>query len=392
MEASTLAMNTRVDEATAEVQCAEELNTSPATPQHVAPASNTHVEACGPEEQDANPTAPDEPLTPEREVSAAAQDDVAGGVVAAIGESTLAVEPVTPPKAFSSAPEGHGKSTEGHGADAGAPPSLGGDGIAAAEPTKRPKSAFFLYLESERANMAATLGVSGMSGAREIARHAGEVWRSLPEDARAPFVKRASELKAAHDAAVQAFLDNGGVRAASRKKRCRTAPETDDSKNGSVGEAPTPKKLQRPRERVHLRCGIHVVEGVSEQNASIEAGVRLLLKRDWRRREVPNAMAVYEASLGSHVGSLSEALSAMVAPILDRNAAGLRISGRVPEHTPPENSENKAPPLPTLRPCDVYVALAISGPVELRQELMEVGQRLRAAALSPISESGVTSQ
>jgi hypothetical protein len=248
------------------------------------------------------------------------------------------------------------------------------------EPKKRPKSAFFLYLEATREDIASSLGVSGMSGAREIARHAGQLWRSLSEEARAPFVKQASELKAKYDAAVQAFIDQGGVR--TRKRRRVTAGAAEGEDLGAATQ--TPQKTRRPRERIYQQGGIHVVKGISKQNATINDGVRLQLKPGSKRRNEPNPVAVYDCSLGCHVGHLSASLAAVVAPLLGRHSAGLRISGHIP---PPPSSEKKDAFIrPPLGPRDVHVALVLSGPVEIKDEVMEAGRRLRECTANESSE------
>jgi hypothetical protein len=387
----------------------------------VSPASPDKMVACmGGQEnnQEPDPSTPAKPVTPDRvaEVVAAIFTDTQATPVrgaeaessfcendatmgaqiekqeqnprspsASTDEPTSVELPVTPDKKGSAMDVSDtGAEEDKHDADSSSPAAEDGSPTAA-EPTKRPKSSFFLYLESERPNFAAQLGVSGKGALVEIARHAGVVWRSLPESDRAPFVQRASELKAAHDAAVEAFLAQGGVR--TRKRRCRGPAGGDESKNASaeaVGEnldagTQTPKKMKRPRERIQQQGGIHVVEGISEANAGIEDGVRLMLKRDWRRRDEPNAVAVYDASLGCHVGSLPASVASVVAPLLDRHNAGFRIAGRLPPPPPPDS---KAPPRPQLGPCDIHVALALSGPVELRDEIMDAGRRLRNCSVN----------
>jgi len=96
----------------------------------------------------------------------------------------------------------------------------------AAEQPKKPMTAFFLYLEEHRPSIVEKLGqeakVRGM-----ISKTAGEQWRNLAAEIKAPYEKKAGAAKDEYDAALKSFKQAGGEVVRKRKADKDAKPKKD---------------------------------------------------------------------------------------------------------------------------------------------------------------------
>merc|ERR1712032_1312996 len=139
----------------------------------------------------------------------------------------------------------------------------------------------------------------------------------------------------------------------------------------AVGHSP-PKK-SKP-ERVVFQVRTHVI-GISNVNSQIQEGEKLLIKRVRRKRDDPYEMAVYDASVGCHIGYMPAAIASSLAPFMERHPA-IRIRGLVPDVPRAEHCSD-------LGPLDVTMDLILSGPEQLGSELRALTESLAVARKEP---------
>merc|ERR1712224_1018300 len=68
--------------------------------------------------------------------------------------------------------------------------------LAEAEKLKKPRTAYFLYINANRAKITAAAGSSAF---KEFSQKATAMWKALSEKEKAPYEKQAKEAKAAFD-------------------------------------------------------------------------------------------------------------------------------------------------------------------------------------------------
>eukprot|EP00928_Gymnodinium_smaydae_P051465 TRINITY_DN3500_c0_g2_i2.p1 TRINITY_DN3500_c0_g2~~TRINITY_DN3500_c0_g2_i2.p1 ORF type:complete len:481 (-),score=125.53 TRINITY_DN3500_c0_g2_i2:88-1530(-) len=314
----------------------------------------------------------------------------------------------------------------------------------------RPKTAFFHFLETSRAQLAAELAEeSGARGAAALARLAGARWRSMTPELRAPFELRASEALAAYREAIAALPAEAlaskprrskkqsrrkgrespgeGADASTPAKRRRLARETlspasgrgaaepedldvertleEDlervidmtEQEGASGrrdpptlekkDGPPPLTPQKKEARVCFSLYASMVLAGSAA-AAVETGERLVVRirrdrgvqragatpgGDAAPTPTPATMAVYDASLGCHLGQLPEAVASVLVPLLERHPS-LRLRGRLlaPDAAAAAAAnaqEASAAGCTEERPIE----LALTAPPGLRAELADLG-------------------
>uniref|UniRef100_A0A7S4SZI9 HMG box domain-containing protein n=2 Tax=Alexandrium monilatum TaxID=311494 RepID=A0A7S4SZI9_9DINO len=96
---------------------------------------------------------------------------------------------------------------------------------------KRPPTAYFLWYNEHRQAITTELGTNQVSAAAKVA---GERWKALSEEEKAPFEKRVAELKAEYDRAMSDFVARGGV------------PKRRGKKGQQPGSSQRQKQLKRP--------------------------------------------------------------------------------------------------------------------------------------------------
>merc|ERR1719251_724383 len=72
---------------------------------------------------------------------------------------------------------------------------------------KKPQTAYWLWLGENRAALSKEVGGSDVT---KVSKLAGERWKALPEKTRAPFEKKAAELKATYDKAMEEYKKTAG--------------------------------------------------------------------------------------------------------------------------------------------------------------------------------------
>jgi len=82
------------------------------------------------------------------------------------------------------------------------------------EQPKKPQGAYWLYLAEHREHITKELGSAKGS---VVAKAAGERWKALAPEKKAPYEKRAGELKIKYDEDLAAFQQEGGVVERKRK-------------------------------------------------------------------------------------------------------------------------------------------------------------------------------
>ena len=96
----------------------------------------------------------------------------------------------------------------------------------AADRPKKPMTAFLLYLEEYRPSIVEKLRpeakVRGM-----ISKTAGEQWRNLAAEIKAPYEQKAAAAKAEYDAALESFKQTGGKVVRKRKADKDAKPKKD---------------------------------------------------------------------------------------------------------------------------------------------------------------------
>jgi len=97
---------------------------------------------------------------------------------------------------------------------------------------KRPVSAYFLWCSESREAIAAALG---STRPQDVTRAAGERWKALSAEEKAPFEARSAELKAEYEKAMSEFVAQGGV------------PVKRHRKSKLNQQPPEPVKGKRPR-------------------------------------------------------------------------------------------------------------------------------------------------
>jgi len=135
----------------------------------------------------------------------------------------------------------------------------------AAEQPKKPMTAFFLYLEEHRPSIVEKLGqeakVRGI-----IAKTAGEQWRNLAAEIKAPYEKKAAAAKAEYDAALESFKQTGGevVRKRKADKDAKPKKDKDAPKKPSGGGYGV--FLSENREKIvkSLPAGSNVISDVAK--------------------------------------------------------------------------------------------------------------------------------
>jgi len=73
---------------------------------------------------------------------------------------------------------------------------------------KKPQSAYWLWLGENRAALAKEAGAGGVTA---VAKLGGEKWKGLAESVKAPFEKKAAELKKAYEKAMEEYKKSNGV-------------------------------------------------------------------------------------------------------------------------------------------------------------------------------------
>merc|ERR1711920_1086090 len=71
---------------------------------------------------------------------------------------------------------------------------------------KKPQTAYWLWLGENRASLSKEVGAD----ITKVSKLAGERWKALPEKAKAPFDKKAAELKAVYDKAMAEYKKTAG--------------------------------------------------------------------------------------------------------------------------------------------------------------------------------------
>ena len=66
--------------------------------------------------------------------------------------------------------------------------------MAAAADAKKPMTAYFMWLNENRAKLMKEHKLEGQKGS-EVTKKAGEVWKVLPEKEKAPYEQKAKEAK-----------------------------------------------------------------------------------------------------------------------------------------------------------------------------------------------------
>merc|ERR1711920_635694 len=74
---------------------------------------------------------------------------------------------------------------------------------------KKPQSAYWLWLTDNRPALMKELG--GTKDVTKVSKLAGERWGTLSNKAKAPFLKKAAELKAAYDKAMVEYKKTAGA-------------------------------------------------------------------------------------------------------------------------------------------------------------------------------------
>jgi len=188
----------------------------------------------------------------------------------------------------------------------------------------KPKTAFFLFLDSERASIGEEMGSKKGS---VVVKRAAEKWKDVTDDVKAPFGARAAELKVIYTQNMAAFVGEGGLAMKKRRYEPQARRLSTGAKGSVDARVETPQK--RPKiERVNLKVGARVV-GISQHAGVLADGEKLTIKRDARKSSSANSMAVFDGSLGCHVGYLNEDFAARLAPFMDKYPA-CRVRGRVP--------------------------------------------------------------
>lgn len=187
----------------------------------------------------------------------------------------------------------------------------------------KPKSAFFIFLDSERTSLAEAVG--SKKGSLVVKRGA-EKWKGMPGEAKAQYEVQAAELKATYGDQMKTFKAEGGVSVKKRRYEDVSPPALARRSGRPVGQEMTPPKRTAPP-RVKLNVGARIT-AIAQNGGSLAEGEKLSIKRDLRKGTSPNAIAVYDGSLGSHVGYLDEVIAARLTPFLEKNPA-CRLSGRV---------------------------------------------------------------
>merc|ERR1712151_969414 len=72
---------------------------------------------------------------------------------------------------------------------------------------KKPQTAYWLWLGENRASLAKEVGGNDVT---KVSKLAGERWKALPEKTKAPFEKKAAELKATYDKAMTEYKKTAG--------------------------------------------------------------------------------------------------------------------------------------------------------------------------------------
>jgi len=110
------------------------------------------------------------------------------------------------------------------------------------EEPRKPANAYWLYLADHRETITKEAGCGRGSA---VGKLAGEKWKALPGSTKAPYEKRAAELKAEYEKSMHQFKDQGGVAGERRRRKAEAKVEkTGKRTRRSSADPNKPKKPQ----------------------------------------------------------------------------------------------------------------------------------------------------
>ena len=119
---------------------------------------------------------------------------------------------------------------------------------------KKPQNAYLLWLGENRASLSKEVG----SDITKVSKLAGERWKALPEKTKAPFEKKAAELKAVYDKAMAEYKktvgDDGGDPKPKAKARAKSGGPKGSPAAESGGLAPSDPE-GKPKAKARAKSG-----------------------------------------------------------------------------------------------------------------------------------------
>jgi len=115
--------------------------------------------------------------------------------------------------------------------------------MAATDALKKPQTAYWLWLGDNREKIASMVGKGKVS---EVAKKAGEMWKTLPDAAKAPYEKKAKEEKDAYD---QFIATDAGKKALEVKKAAASEAKAEKTQKAEEKAEKQAAKEERKNER-----------------------------------------------------------------------------------------------------------------------------------------------
>lgn len=234
----------------------------------------------------------------------------------------------------------------------------------AAQQPKKAQTAFFRFLDDQRAAIQKKLGTKKLG---DVAKAASEQWKALDQAAKAPYEERAAKEKAEYDAALASFKAAGGE--VTKKDRKRKGDDTKRAKKDKDKDAPKKPAgggygqfLAENREKIKKSLPQdHKMTDVGKEAGSQWKALSDAAKKPYEEKfkaameEYRTAMEAYKASKAEAAGEDAEEQQAT--PTKRARKGEKTTAPKEKKSTPPKaapkarnarSSKNKGPEKPTI--------------------------------------------